>query len=267
LAVVKSCQLPIFRNTIDTVKDVSYAFHYSSKKTGRFKTMLQQADEEQLDALDGRRKIKGLCESRWSSRADALKIFKSANALIIDTLDDLGTGDDRNAKQLKLALRDFGFMVALVVTECVLQYSLALSNLLQRPSIDLVEAETVVSSLRKIRQDDNVWQELYQDITKLAEKQNVLPSKPRTAGRKQHRDNVPADTPEEYWRRSVYYPLLDHIANELETRLVVPKDRFLTQYLIPSKLTSLTPERELQVFMPFAGDLSDKNFAAYEVEM
>jgi len=271
LAVVKSCQLPIVRNTIDTVKDVSYAFHYSSKRTGRFKTMLQQADEEQLDALDGRRKIKGLCETRWSSRADALNIFKSAHALIIDTLDDLGTGGDRNAKQLKLALQDFGFMVALVVTECVLQYSLALSNLLQRPSIDLVEAaseaETVISSLRKIRQDDNVWQELYQDITKLAEKQNVLPSKPRTAGRQQHRDNVPADTPEEYWRRSVYYPLLDHIANELETRLVVPKDRFLAQYLIPSKLASLTPERELQVFMPFAGDLPDNNFAAYKAEM
>jgi hypothetical protein len=113
------------------------------------------------------------------------------------------------------------------------------------------EDETVISSLRKIRQDGNVWQELYQDIAKLAEKQNVLPSKPRTAGRQQNRDNVPADTPEEYWRRSVYYPLLDHIANELETRLVVPKDRFLVQYLIPSKLASLTPERELQVFMPF----------------
>jgi hypothetical protein len=44
-------------------------------------------------------------------------------------------------------------MVALVATECVLQYSLALSNLLQRPSIDLVEAasetETVISSLYK----------------------------------------------------------------------------------------------------------------------
>jgi hypothetical protein len=78
---------------------------------------------------------------------------------------------------------------------------------------------------------------------------------------------VPADTPEEYWRRSVYYPLLDHIANELETRLVVPKDRFLAQYLIPSKLASLIPERELQVFMPFAGDLPDNNFAAYKAEM
>jgi hypothetical protein len=54
---------------------------------------------------------------------------------IIDTRDDLGTVGDRNAKQLKFALQDFGFMVALVVTKCVLQYSLALSNLLQRPSI------------------------------------------------------------------------------------------------------------------------------------
>jgi hypothetical protein len=165
LAVVKSCQLPIVRNTIDTVKDVSYAFHYSSKRTGRFKTKLQQADKEQLDALDGRRKIKDLCETRWSCRADALNILKSADVLIIDTLDDIGTGGDRKAKQLKLVLQDFGFMVALVVTECVLQYNLALSNLLQRPSIDLVEAaseaETVISNLRKIRQDDNVWQELY----------------------------------------------------------------------------------------------------------
>ena len=114
--------------------------------------MLQQADEEQLDALDGRRNIKGLCETRWSSRADALNKFKSVHALIIDTLDDLGTGGDRNAMQLKLALQDFGFMVALVVTECVLQYSLALSNLLQRSSIEAAsEAETVISSLRKIR--------------------------------------------------------------------------------------------------------------------
>jgi hypothetical protein len=40
-----------------------------------------------------------------------------------------------------------------------------------------------------------------------------------------------------------------------------------TCILIPSKLASLTPERELQVFMPFAGDLPDNNFAAYKAEM
>jgi hypothetical protein len=51
LAVFKSCQLPIVRNTIDTVKDVSYALHYSSKRTGKFKTMLQQAVLHQLLSL------------------------------------------------------------------------------------------------------------------------------------------------------------------------------------------------------------------------
>jgi hypothetical protein len=35
----------------------------------------------------------------------------------------------------------------------------------------------------------------------------------------------------------------------MNLRLVVPKDRFLAQYLISSKLTPLTPERELQVFI------------------
>jgi hypothetical protein len=45
--------------------------------------MLQQADEEQLDALDGRRKIKGLCETRWSSREDALNIFKLLPDVVI----------------------------------------------------------------------------------------------------------------------------------------------------------------------------------------
>ena len=39
LAVAKSCHLPIIRNTVDIGKDVSFAFGYSSKRTG-LKTML-----------------------------------------------------------------------------------------------------------------------------------------------------------------------------------------------------------------------------------
>ncbi|KAJ8310384.1 hypothetical protein KUTeg_012249 [Tegillarca granosa] len=141
-----------------------------------------------------------MCETRWSSRADALNTFKSAHSIIVDTLDKLATDGDKNAKQLKLAIQDFGSMVALVVAEHVLQYSLALSNLLQRPTLDLVEAaseaKTVIASFRRIRQDYNIWQELYRDIPTLADKQDVQPSKPRTAGRQQHRNNMTADTPE-----------------------------------------------------------------------
>ncbi|KAJ8309110.1 LOW QUALITY PROTEIN: hypothetical protein KUTeg_013984 [Tegillarca granosa] len=217
--------------------------------------MLEQPDPEQREALDGRRKIKGMCETRWSSRADALNTFKSAHSIIVDTLDDLATDGDKNAKQLMLAIQDFGFIIALVVAEHVLQYSLFLTcyTLATRPTLDLVEAaseaKTVIASFRRIRQDDNIWQELYRDILTLAEKQDVQPSKPRTAGRQQHRNNMPADTPEQYWRRSVFYPMLNHMANEIEERIVVPKDRFLAQYLIPSRLNSLTRDMNL-TFLP-----------------
>jgi hypothetical protein len=161
LSVVKSCQLPLIRNMMDTVKEISYAFSYSAKRTGRFKTFLEGADNDTTEALEGRRKIKGLCETRWSSRADALHTFKAAYQLIIDMLEDLSTDGDKNAIGLKRVIQDFGFLVCLVVSEHVLQISLKLSDALQSPSLDLVatatELDDVVNMLRHIRGDENIW--------------------------------------------------------------------------------------------------------------
>ncbi|KAJ8300494.1 LOW QUALITY PROTEIN: hypothetical protein KUTeg_022013 [Tegillarca granosa] len=137
-------------------------------------------------------------------------------------------------------------MVALVVAE-------------HRPTLDLVEAasetKTVIASFRRIGQADNIWQELYRDILTLAEKQDVQPSKPRTAGRQQHRNNMPSDTSEQFWRSFLSN------ANEIEERIVVPKDRFLAQYLIPSRPNSLTRDMEPDVFVPFVADLPEGDLA------
>ena len=55
LSVVKSCQLPLIRNMMDVVKEISYAFSYSAKRSGRFKANLEGADEETTEALEGRK--------------------------------------------------------------------------------------------------------------------------------------------------------------------------------------------------------------------
>jgi hypothetical protein len=39
---------------MDTVKEISYAFSYSAKRTGRFKTFLEGADDDTTEALEGR---------------------------------------------------------------------------------------------------------------------------------------------------------------------------------------------------------------------
>lgn len=63
---------------------------------------------------------------------------------------------------------------------------------------------------------------------------NVPVSTPRIASRQVHRANVPADSPETYYRRNIMRPFLDHITSEMETR-------FGSIHQTKIKLLSLTP--------------------------
>jgi hypothetical protein len=46
-----------------------------------------------------------------------------------------------------------------------------------------------------------------------------LPHLPRIFGRQNNRNNVPARTPEEYYRRAVFLPFLDGILTQMSLRL------------------------------------------------
>ena len=50
----------------------------------------------------------------------------------------------------------------------------------------------------------------------------VNPSRPRAGGnmRQQHRPNVHVQTTSEYWKRNMYLQFIDHLLEELQTRLV-----------------------------------------------
>ena len=52
-------------------------------------------------------------------------------------------------------------------------------------------------------------------ITELLSEVGMEPSVPRRCGRQIHRSNVPADTPSEYYRRTISIPVLDHLLSEL----------------------------------------------------
>ena len=52
-----------------------------------------------------------------------------------------------------------------------------------------------------------------------------IPAVPRCCGRQRGRDNVPAQEPQEYFKRSVTIPFLDHLLNELEQRFSSDQQR------------------------------------------
>lgn len=83
---------------------------------------------------------------------------------------------------------------------------------------------------------DEEFHEIYKKAEDTANKLNVPVQGPRTVGTQKFRSNVEGKTPEEYYRRTMFYPYLDEISASL-------KDRFSNHRNILNGFDSLIPEK------------------------
>jgi len=77
---------------------------------------------------------------------------------------------------------------------------------------------------------------------------DIEPSMPRMPPSQCHRVNVPAATPQQYWYRALYLPLIDQLIQELNDRLLTHHDLFLGQYLMPTQLGALSGDTKNQIY-------------------
>ena len=86
--------------------------------------------------------------------------------------------------------------------------------------VNAYEHVTVVTKcLNDVRADVDWYNKKWlQEATKLAQEVRVEPSFPRTVSRIQHRTNCPAQSTEEYYKRNLAIPLLDHFLSEFSDR-------------------------------------------------
>ncbi|CAH3163777.1 unnamed protein product [Pocillopora meandrina] len=75
------------------------------------------------------------------------------------------------------------------------------------------ETEKKLKQLRD--KNDVVFKRWHAYAVEISSELGTEPSAPRTASRQQHRANAPHDTAEEYYRRNLYIPFLDHITQEM----------------------------------------------------
>ena len=62
-----------------------------------------------------------------------------------------------------------------------------------------------------------------------------------------------------YWQRAVYFPLADHLVQELNDRLLLQENRFLGQYLVPAKLNAFNSGLQVdKLYETYKTDLSEK---------
>ncbi|XP_078364037.1 52 kDa repressor of the inhibitor of the protein kinase-like [Oculina patagonica] len=243
LSIVHSCQDRIVRNMMSTVQEIAFAFSFSAKRQHQFQEKLKETPESQ-EQMGRRAKLRTLCETRWGARADALCTFKSSFDVILKALEVLDTIQDSKARGFINSMLKFEFIIALIASEWLLQFIVPLTNYLQTVDLDLLQAHAqanvVIQSLRNERKDES-WNKLHEMAVSLAVKHDVAVCKPRLAGRQLFRENVPADSVSEYYKLAMYYPFLDHLISELDSRLIKPSPLFKVTNLLPKNVGNWSP--------------------------
>ena len=101
---------------------------------------------------------------------------------------------------------------------------------------------SAITDTLKVRRDnvDSFSEELFAESVKLGDKVDFEPSIPRLCGNQTKRANTPAASPEEYYRRTLVIPFLDHLNQQMAERFseLNRKATMALQLLPPVKETT-----------------------------
>ena len=220
-------------------------------------------DEVQDEVNTNKRKVKDLCRTRWVQRVEALETFLLLYPAIVTCLENISsagsnqwsTESSTDSKALLLSITSSDFICALVITSRCLAYTKALTISLQAEAGDVVTATheicTVKSTLQDVR--DNIdtyhsaWFEEAEKLHKSVSDEQLR--MPRRCGFQRHRNNMPADSPVEYFRRSISIPLIDHMLDEFKTRFTHLHQQALGGLaLVPSVLVNCDQDKAMSKF-------------------
>ena len=151
----------------------------------------------------------------------------------------------RDASAYSRLLQDSEFIVALTLSQFVLSFLAQVSKSLQAKSCNLgdtYQSVTLAKECIKSARGDEFWQKVWSRISQLTDSINDTLIKLLTTTVQRHRANAAHnDQPSDYYRINVFYPFIDHVVGELETRFSIQHVGLITaQNLFPLYLPRLT---------------------------
>lgn len=211
---------------IGVVNRVSIFFSAHPKRQRKLEESVDQNQPESTV-----KKLKDLCRTRWVERIDALDRFKKLIPSLVACFQTICAEGSRgwspdsltDASTLLLAISTTEFLSALVVTSSSLGYLMALTKSLQSEAKDIIlavsEVNNIVDVLKDLRENvDENHDRWFAEVATLCTCIGTEPSLPRLCGRQTQRSNIPSRTPNEYYKRTITIPLLDHIISEMVSR-------------------------------------------------
>ncbi|XP_060865953.1 52 kDa repressor of the inhibitor of the protein kinase-like [Metopolophium dirhodum] len=215
LVLAHSCEIPMIRNCIGTIKTVINFFRQSALLDGLLKDAAESAGAIHLNLVS-------LCETRWTEKHLAVERFAEMFSVVTEALQALQ--DSRRecasqAYQLKQAIENSQFVVSMLILRKVFSFTSTLNKILQTQNIDLTEACKYVDIVKKTLEDIRNDDEFLKIVTDSKEYLGIESlTAPRITNRQKGRSNNPAETAEIYYKINVYYPFLDYVLSELAAR-------------------------------------------------
>lgn len=222
LVLSKALSVPEVRNSMGVVKEVCNLFRNNAMAGKQFKENV-----EKLTPESKKKRLVGMCDTRFIERHDSLNVFCELLEPIVITLRELSRTNRtvaHTASTLIAAMEKSSFLISLKTCELFFSYTLPLSAYLQSPTHDLASAmkfsDDIIGKLKGIRDNVNpVFSEIYNACCKIAE--DVLQveiQRPRVTVRQTARSNPPSDTSEEYFRRTIFITCLDDLISGMNYR-------------------------------------------------
>lgn len=265
LVLAHSCEIPMIRNCIGTIKSVINFFRQSPLRNGLLKKIANQTNSCHSTLIS-------LCETRWTEKHVAVERFAEMVPIVRETLVALqGSATNDVATQayhLLTAMENSQFIVSLVILRKVFSYTMNLNKAMQKVDVDLINicgyAKTVKTTLLNIR-NESQFEILFKQAQQMSSSDIVVP---RMTGRQTQRSNIPAETAEIYYRRNVFYPFIDHVTTEIDARFK-PHESTIEgiQMLLPEKTSndSRIKENLTKIAQTFLGGENEGFLSEYEI--
>lgn len=246
LSISKCNKVQSVRNSLGVITEIVAFFNASSKRS----FVLKSVNDE---------KLKSLCETRWVDRHQSVIKFKSSLKQIVKCLSIISEWRDlesaSKANCLKTSVLTLNFLVSLHCLTEVLSVTVNLSKILQSKSISKQYADGlikgVIETLKQKRQHASEnFETIFKEVEKNAIELEVSVVLPRTTKSQKNRPNPEVKTPEDYFRITVFIPLLDSIIEDLQVRfndngmLIFDFNILIPQVLIAADYTKINEALE-----------------------
>jgi len=240
LAISSASNSSPIRNCMGTLSTI-YDFFNTPKRQNVLQSIIDKHSNN-----DRTKKLKQLCATRWVDRHNSVFAFVELFDSVIEALNEISVWHNNEAaikaKQYMCSINDVEFIISLLCMKNMFSLTLPLCKMLQAKHLDLLQAinlaDDVMTELKILRRKANSeFQKIFNDVLCHLQLYDLEIKIPRRYTKQIQRCNVETDSPEEYYRISIFIPLLDHFINQLDIR-------FLSHRTILKGFNSILPTNQ-----------------------